>query len=129
MSSVYPHDHGQMFIAPINHPCAGLPGLKSTSVPLEPMTKGPSTYMHAVAGKGWPYDHKAEDAFEVPPYILRDTIKLDDLRNETPEYKAEFGTDGSARLYLYQPRKLIGTFETFADAQITAKALNEAKGY
>lgn len=30
-------------------------------------SKGPSTYLHAVAGKGWPYDHKAEDTFEVPP--------------------------------------------------------------
>ena len=117
---------GGAFIAPINHPCAGLPGLKSNSVPLPPLStaKGPPTYLHAFGGKGWPADHTAEDAFELPPMI-----KLDDLRNETPEYKAEFGTDGSARLYLYQPRKLIGTFNTFADAQLAAKALNEAKGY
>lgn len=115
------------------------------------------TYLHAGAGKGWPHDHKAEDTFEVhplkhewsedriynitpplnvlehPELIGMPMITIDTrdngLINNAPEYKAEFGHDGSANLVLYTPRRLIAKFDTMADAQLAAEALNNHKGY
>lgn len=86
-----------------------------------PIPVGPSTYLHAGAAKGWPADQKAEDTFELPPVPPRGTV-------EPREYRAEFGTDGSARLVL-DKTTTIATFDTFADAQLAAEALNNHKGY
>lgn len=91
------------------------------------------TYLHAGAGKGWPHDHKAEDTFDVPTIAI-DTQDFNRLVGgpkppvEERDYQAEFGPDGSARLVLVTAT-IIATFETFADAQTAAKALNEHKGY
>jgi hypothetical protein len=81
--------------------------------------KGPSTYLHAGAGVGWPHDHKAEDTFELPqkPAAPQDR-----------EYTAEFRGDGSAVLVLYTS-KVIANFDTMADARKAAEALNNHEGY
>jgi hypothetical protein len=96
-----------------------------------------NTSLHAGFSRGWPYGHKAEDAYEAPPHTwepwLNETFTLPaeqkPLKNEAPEFKAEFGLDGSSRVYLYTPRRLVGSFETHADAQLAAEALNNHKGY
>jgi hypothetical protein len=93
-----------------------------------------STYLHAGVRHGWPHDQKCEDTFEVPPMAVNPGSVLNVQLNQTttcaaPEYKAEYGADGSARLYLHAPKRLIGTFDTFADAQLAAEALNNHKGY
>jgi hypothetical protein len=82
-----------------------------------------NTSLHAGFSRGWPHDHKAEDAYEAPPHTWSPGV------NEAPEFKAEFGLDGSSRVYLYTPRRLVGSFETHADAQLAAEALNNHKGY
>jgi hypothetical protein len=99
-----------------------------------------NTSLHAGFSRGWPHDHKAEDAYEAPPHTwdepgVNETFKLLaekkplNIRNEAPEFKAEFGLDGSSRVYLHPPRRLVGSFETHADAQLAAEALNNHKGY
>lgn len=86
------------------------------------------TYLNGHA-KGWPHDHTAEDTFELPPKTTNEALLIKS-QDEAKEYRAEFGTDGSARLYLHTPPKLfIATFETFADAKTAAEALNNHKGY
>lgn len=109
------------------------------------------TYLHA--GKpskiGWPHDHTAEDTFAVPPMgigappwmpvppfapgLILQHPPCEQLAKPKPpvvelEYRAEFGTDGSARLLLITTAT-IAKFDTFADAQLAAKAINEHKGY
>ena len=90
---------------------------------------GPSTYLHAVAGKGWPHDHKAEDAFELPGNTVVD---------ERPQYRAEYMPDGGVNLVLITPlvtytrtetKTTIASFNNYEDAHTAAKALNELKGY
>jgi hypothetical protein len=113
-----------------------------------PCSQGPDTYLNG-ARNGWPQDPKAEDTFELPKlnaqpegsapaegeqrdmseFKARNAFFNSILSNEEPEFKAEFGTDGSSRVYLYSPRRLIGSFETHADAQLAAEALNNYKGY
>lgn len=117
------------FIKNFNHPCQGLPGIiqgAATSA-----TTGHSTYLHSGIKPGWPYDHSSEDTFELPPPnpTMFPNFTVTRGPAELPEYKAEFGTDGSARVYLYSPRKLVGSFDTFADARLTAEALNNLMGY
>lgn len=85
---------------------------------------GPDTYLNG-ARNGWPQDHSSEDAFDLPPTLPAHRI----TGTGAPEYNAEFDTDGSTRVYLYTPRKLIGSFETHHDAQLCAEALNNLKGY
>lgn len=84
-------------------------------------THGPDTYLHAGSSQGWPADHTAEDTFECPP-IDRPDIET------APEYSARFSYTGAAHLIKTTTTR-IATFETFADAQTAAKALNELKGY
>lgn len=81
----------------------------------------PNTYLHTGAIKGWPQDHKAEDTFD----LLQ---RRQQLHAEDREYKAEFGTDGSARLYLIT-KTSVAKFDTFADAQLAAEALNNHNGF
>jgi hypothetical protein len=112
-----------------------------------------NTSLHAGFSRGWPHDHKAEDGYEAPPHTwapgVNESFRLLAEKKEeasmthttttwetgavtecaSPEYRAEFGTDGSARLYLHAPKTLIGSFDTFADAQLAAEALNNHKGY
>jgi hypothetical protein len=88
-----------------------------------------NTSLHAGFSRGWPYDHKAEDVYEAPPHTWEPLVTGAVTECESPEYRAEFGTDGSARLYLHAPKTLIGSFDTFADAQLAAEALNNHKGY
>lgn len=168
MSSVYPSDHGlTQFIKHINHPCAGLPGLKPTAPPMQPMTP-PSTHLHTGEGKGGTADHKAEDTFELTPATTGAewetakkklmqraadqhiyTIKTSEVwpshwvaateESLTPQtfdaaeqYTAEFTPTGGVSLVLTTTKivkKTIASFDTFADAQTSAKALNELKGY
>jgi hypothetical protein len=110
--------------------------------------RGADTYLHAGHGtKGWPHDHKAEDPFEVPPHLSMsqflnkkdlETAKLDQaykaahpvgIINDTPQYSAAYTGSGKAILVLSTPERTIGFFDTFADAQLAAKALNELKGW
>jgi hypothetical protein len=93
----------------------------------------PSTYIYAGYGtKGWPHDHSTEDAYEVPPFTWdghpTGTVVKSAKSAEDREYTAEFRSDGGAVLVL-RINKTIAHFETFTDAQIAAKALNELKGY
>lgn len=100
---------------------------------------GPSTYMHAVPGKGWPFDHKAEDAFELPPLRNGVTVEVPlyetkDTSEVEQQYSAVYTTKGGVELRLetvstYTTIRTIGTFDTFADAQLAAEALNNLKGY
>jgi hypothetical protein len=106
----------------------------------EKPSKGPSTYLHAGAGIGWPVDHSTDDTFALPPLplsallppnMLSDAKRPEPLNivDDRPEYKAEFSADGSANLVLYTPCKIIAKFQTFVDAQTAAQALNNLKGY
>ena len=86
--------------------------------------RGPSTYLHAGSGtKGWPHDHKAEDAFDLPPaYTTEGDI----------EYFAKFGPKGEALLLksvTTHAHTRIAAFDTMADARTAAEALNNHKGY
>jgi hypothetical protein len=99
-------------------------------------SKGPSTYLHAGAGKGWPHDQKAEDTFDLPPQRLSTeeakenyAAYLGKTAPADPEYYVQFGPKGEALLMHYTPNRTIATFDTFTDAVTAAKALNELKGY
>jgi hypothetical protein len=73
--------------------------------------------------------HIVEDAFEVPlrKDHLSDRTRYKGSTDTCPyEYKAEFGTDGTSRLLFI---RTVASFDTLADAQLAAKALNEHKGY
>jgi len=88
----------------------------------------PSTYLHAGAGTGWPHDHKAEDTFDLPPEPTMPHVKTDE------EYFPKFNGHGGAELCIRTVTttaayKRIATFDTYADAETAAKALNEHKGY
>lgn len=116
--------------------------------------KGPSTYLHAGSSKGWPADQKSEDTFEVPseqrtvspwdasapwhptthfrdgtpiPMVTVDTRAPAPVTEER-EYRAEFGDSGEAFLVLDHTKR-IAKFDTYADAQTAAEALNNLKGY
>ena len=87
-----------------------------------------NTYLHARYGQVWPADQKSEDAFEVPLHTLE--INQDNPnREESPQYSAEFTGQGKAVLVLYTPSRVIAHFDTFADAQTAAEALNNHHGY
>lgn len=100
---------------------------------------GPSTYLHAVAGKGWPYDHKAEDTFDIPhttPPLHLTFPEGFTVHEEpsAPEYHAEYGSKGEAILVIATQSvtrsvKRIAYFDTYADAQRAAEALNNHEGY
>jgi hypothetical protein len=115
--------------------------------------KGPYTYLNGHANShanGWPQDHSVEDTFDVPPKPWEFGTYQDQALNEAyiaeackashpvatiipvgddeSEYYAEFGSDGSARLCLTNTR-IIGRFDTFADAKLAAEALNNLKGW
>ena len=80
-------------------------------------THGPSTYLNG---------HPPEDAFDVPDFT---TIKTPP--SYTPrEYTTVFGLKGEALLVLNEDKQTtIASFETMADAQTCAEALNNHKGY
>lgn len=86
--------------------------------------KGPDTYLNGHS-KGWPHDHSVDDAYEAPLF----TMKPKTAPAEEREFKASFGPDGSSKVWLHTPPRLIGSFETHADAQLAAEALNNYKGY
>lgn len=92
---------------------------------------GPSTYLHAGCGKGWPHDHKAEDTFELPRRVPAHEARAEFFSTaaETPQYSAGFTGSGKVILVLSTPERTIAYFDTFADAQTAAQALNELKGY
>lgn len=116
-----------------------------------------NTYLHAGSGKrGWPYDHSVDDAYECPPFTwaptLQEAFKLSNpvtiareaidhalmgtgespiafaAPEDTTEYRALFGEKGEAYLVLVNIKR-IAKFDTFADAQTAAKALNEHHGF
>jgi len=118
----------------------GLPALKSTgqylglkNVPVAPPSKGPNTYFNGLLQgdpaptQGWPTDQALEDAFDLPPRAV-ETSKVD------RQYAAEFTASGGVELILtttstYETKRTIGSFDTMADAQLAAKALNTHHGY
>lgn len=84
------------------------------------------TYLHANGPTGWPADHKAEDTFDIPtigPGMIVNVIK------DKPEYSAAYTGSGKVILILSTPDRTIGYFDTYADAQLAAEALNNHKGY
>jgi hypothetical protein len=119
--------------------------------------KGPSTYLHAGSGKGWPHDQSTEDTFEVPsspvqpwpcpphpldgltakqaqaaflnsPVFTPEAIEAQVISTVEKEYRAEFDTKGRALLILHR-RQTVASFDTYADAQLAAEALNNHEGY
>jgi hypothetical protein len=91
--------------------------------------------------------HTPEDTFELPtltPYVSLDKDALKRARidaahklvdgppyiiKDTPEYSAGYTGSGKVILVLSTPDRTIGYFDTFADAQLAAEALNNHKGY
>ena len=106
------------------------------------------TYLHAFGGQGWPADHRAEDTFEVPgagwltnaeaaatqaqlwePAKNKTTLEATHVLADAPQYSAAYTGSGKVILVLSTPDRTIGYFDTFADAQLAAEALNNHKGY
>lgn len=91
---------------------------------------------------GWPVDHGTEDTFCLPPMspinaAIGHAFNLVNPPTIAPppppapedrEYRAEYGSDGSARLVIDTVR-VIAKFDTFADACTAAEALNAHHGY
>jgi hypothetical protein len=77
-----------------------------------------------------------EDAFDLPDLLTRQAEAVIDERGEgspppqrEDEYAAIWGTSGEALLVrLETTRHTLASFDTMADAQTAAKALNEHKG-
>lgn len=101
-----------------------------------PVVKGPSTYLHAGASKtGWPHDQSTEDTFDlpaVPGRICRTPTPLE-TSEVTREYVAKYTSMGGAELVLitkstYETIRPIAAFDTMADAQTAAEALNNHEG-
>ncbi len=106
------------------HPCSGLKGLKSAPTFRDKTSH--DTYLNGVR-YGWPHDHSVDDTYEVPPHTWTPVEAEDPAHG--PQYAAEFTTSGGAILVFYPAAQKIAAFETMADAQTAAKALNEHKGY
>lgn len=131
------------FITPINHPCAGLPGLKYTD---SLGAKGPSTYLNGIragelkllaaginCGKSTtvPGLHSTEDTFA--PCAPNPIVTGYDTSNVDRQYAAEYTPGGGVNLVLtttstYVTKRAIASFDTMADAQTAAKALNNHNG-
>jgi hypothetical protein len=107
-----------------------------------------NTYLHAGSGKlGWPHDHTVEDTYAYGPQEMaaramdeaRDAALLNEAHKAVhpvavlpndQEYSAEFGAHGEAYVVKRSTTyKFIAAFDTMADAQKAAKALNEHEGY
>lgn len=127
-------------------PIAAVSGFTQTG-----QRKGPSTYLHAGSAQGWPANPQNEDTFDLPC----DALKPDYLSNPnaltpageaflarsltegsevTKEYTAEYDPKGRALLILnttskYITAREIGSFDTMADAQLAAQALNDLNGF
>jgi hypothetical protein len=69
-----------------------------------------------------------EDAFDLPLSKTHMTTYVQDEAH-AGKYSAEYTHERGATLVFYPPAKIIAKFETLADAQTAAKALNEHKGY
>jgi hypothetical protein len=68
-----------------------------------------------------------EDAFDLPAVSKLAPYVQDEAH--AGKYSAEYTHERGATLVFYPPAKIIAKFETLADAQEAAKALNEHKGY
>lgn len=119
--------------------------------------KGPSTYLNSLQRHELQrlVDQTPEDAFDLPPFGLKvdplsdpnsykgayppGTVapaapRVIDTSEVTHEYSAAYTATGGVSLVLttvsnYRTERTIAAFDTFADAQTAAEALNNLKGY